>query len=245
MTVTRWFRTTLAGLAVLAGALLALGWALDRSRAGPPVDVALPALAVPADGPLRIVVLGTSLGHRALWPEAVGQALSDCLGRPVGIGRLTLPGASSDWGLTQVDAVAAQAPDLVTVEFAINDADLWDGLSLQESRANLARMVAEFGGRGVAVLLVGTGPVGRVAAMKRPFLPVFQDIYPELAREEGTGFFDAERRWRALPGWRTALADGVHPDPATEAEVVVAPMARMIGRAFGADCRGRAVLSPG
>jgi len=234
----RW-ATILAGVPLALGLALAVGWVVDQGRAVPPQDVPLPAItAAGGQAPFRMVVLGTSLSHRASWPDAVARMLAACLGRGTEVARLTQPGAASDWGLAEAGAVAALAPDLVTIEFAINDADLWDGLALGDSRENHARLVADLRGRGIAVLLIGTNPVGRVAALKRPFLPLYQDIYPALARQAGAGFLDGERRWRARPDWRAALADGVHPGPAIEAEIMAVPMARLIGRAMGVGCGG-------
>ena len=52
-------------------------------------------------------------------------------------------GATSAWGLDQVDVVIAKAPDLIVLEFAINDADLGRGLSLAESRDNHRSLILQ------------------------------------------------------------------------------------------------------
>lgn len=211
------------------------GLAVDWLRQRPPVDMALPPIA-DGGGVLRIAVLGTSLSARASWPGEVERLLEHCLGRGVDMIRLAKPGATSDWGVAQGVEIGAFQPDLVIVEFAINDGDLLDGLSRSRSKANHEALITAVKARGAAVLLVTTNPVGRLATLKRPLLPVYHDIYLSLARAMGTGLFDGERRWRQFPGWRAALPDGVHPDPAVEAQLFAAPMAGLIAWALGAEC---------
>ena len=218
-------------VALMLGAIVAV----DRPRNGAPQDIGMP-VARSGAGPVRIVVLGTSLSQRAVWPDPVQGLLGACLDRPVEIVRTARAGASSDWGVAEARKLPALRPDLVIIEFSINDADLVDGLSLGASRDNHAALIRQAAESGAAVVLMTTNPVGRLAALKRPFMPAYQDIYPDLARTSGAGFFDGERRWRKRPGWRAALADGVHPDPAAEAEVIAAPLAQFLGLAFGRDC---------
>lgn len=228
-------RTILAVLVVPAAAVVLGGLAPDLLRQGPPADVALPLLPL-REGTVRLAVLGTSLSARATWPDAVEGRLEACLGRGVEVVRLARPGATSGWGVEQIGAVRALRPDLGIIEFAVNDGDVLDGLSLSRSAANHAALVGALRGQGAGVLLLTTNPVGRLAAWKRPLLPVYQDIYPGLAQRSGAGLFDGERRWRQVKGWRAGLTDGVHPDPAVEARLYAAPMAQLIARAFGAEC---------
>lgn len=228
-------RTVLALVVVSAGGVILAGVAPDLWRRGPPVDVAMAALRDGA-GPVRVAVLGTSLSARATWPDEVGARLAACLGREVEVARVAKPGATSDWGVEQIGAVGALRPDVAIVEFAINDGDLLDGLSLSRSAANHEALVGALQGQGARVLLLTTNPVGWLAGAKRPLLPVYQDIYPTLAARLGVGLFDGERRWRQEKGWREGLVDGVHPDPAVEAQLYAEPMAQLIGRAFGAEC---------
>lgn len=228
-------RAILALLVLALGAMV--GWDLVQGqvRQGRPADMDLPPFAVRA-GPVRVVVLGTSLTARATWPDELGARLEACLGREVEVARVAKPGATSAWGVEQIGAVGALRPDVVIVEFAINDGDLLDGLSLARSEAGHAALIQALQGQGAGVLLLATNPVGRLAALKRPLLPAYQDIYPALAARLGAGLFDGEKRWRSANGWREGLVDGVHPDPAVEALLYAEPMAGLIGRAFGAVC---------
>ena len=134
---TRRILALAAGLLALP-ALLAV-WLLRPPAPFEPRDRPLP----PGPPPERVVVLGTSLSARNDWPAALEVALAGCLGRPVAVEVIARPGATSAWGLGQVGRVAAADPDLVIVEFAVNDADILDGLWLDRSRAAHDTLVSE------------------------------------------------------------------------------------------------------
>lgn len=139
----------LAGLALLTGAALWLwpapsvrSWIWPAPPAGnrpiPPWDAAA------RPDPLRITAFGSSLTHRPDWPDRLAARLERCLGttRRVEIARVSAGGAGSAWGQAQVAAVIATRPDLVLIEFAINDADLRNGISLERSRDQHRRSCA-------------------------------------------------------------------------------------------------------
>ena len=130
----------LAGLAAGAGLLALAALLLFRpGGSGPATPADLPLAPFDrADAPARIVAFGTSLTAREGWPEALAARLEACLGHPVELIRVARNGAGSDWALGQTGAVIAARPDLVLIEFAVNDADLLDGARLAVSRAKHA-----------------------------------------------------------------------------------------------------------
>lgn len=213
-----------------------------------------PAVAEPADrplprwddatvpDPLRITAFGTSLTARAIWPDGLQAALAACLGRDVRVSRVAQPGMGSAWAETRIDAVAATRPDLVLVEFAINDADLLDGRSPADSRAAHLRLLAGLRAEipGVRILLMTMNPVrGVPRRIQRPRLAAYDAMLREIAAGgTDTGLADFAPRWRAAwaaPGANPAadLPDGLHPDPQTAAALMVPVLAKMIGRAAG------------
>lgn len=226
-----------AGLAMLLAMLLsgaALLWPLVRPSAAPPRDIALPDLT--EDRP-RIVVLGTSLSAPPqTWPAALALALDTCRGGTASVVPVAGPGRGSDWGLGQIARVVDAAPDVVLIEFAINDADLRDGLSARHSAENHRRVVA-----GIAAAL----PRARIALMTmspaqgprgwiRPFLPARYAAQHDLATELGIGLVDLYPRWMAMSRpWKEIAADGLHPDPVVAEAVIVPVLAAYLG---GPDC---------
>src|SRR5690606_22540723 len=118
------------GVTVLVGLFL-----LWPEASHVPEDRPLPgSLSPPARGELRIVVVGTSLTARYNWPDRLETALMGCLDQPVEVETLARAGASIAWGTRQAATVLELKPDLVLIEFAINDADLRDGVGRRLAR---------------------------------------------------------------------------------------------------------------
>lgn len=227
-----WRILALTGVAGLAGLVL---WITPHPPAGPPRDRALtPRTAGP--GAIGIVTLGTSLTLRATWPEALAAALRRCAGRPVTLDRHARAGATSGWGRDEAAAVAGTAPDLVTIEFAINDADLLDGIGRSDATANIEAIVERLRGANPAVriVLLTTNPVTGLGRLTRPRLVRFQADYHELAERLNLGLVDGRARWQGAD--RAAIRDGVHPDPAAEAERMTPPLLAVAARALRLDC---------
>ena len=210
----------LVALPVLGALALVLG---SRPPAPfEPRDRPLP----PGPPPERVVVLGTSLSARNDWPEALGAALGECLGRPVAVEVIARPGASSAWGLAQVGRVAATEPELVIVEFAINDADLLDGPGLGRSRAVHDTLLSELRALapGARVLLMTTNHARGPRGWVRPRLGAHYALYPRLAERHGAGLVDLYPRWLARPRGADGLADGLHPTDEAARAVILPPL---------------------
>lgn len=214
------------GLVIWAGLL----WRGPGPLDGPPRD------AIPTDwrapgattAPLRVTLFGTSLSSpRYDWPEAAQDALSACLDRPVLLTRVTQPGGNIAWAEGEIPNVVASAPDLVLVEFAINDADLIDGVGLEQGRTRLSETVLALsaGADGPAIILLTMSPAHGLRGVVRPRLAGHYAAVAAVAADHGAGVLDLETRWRALPRAERGLqADGLHPDPAIARDVIVPPL---------------------
>lgn len=186
---------------------------------------------------LKIVTLGTSLTARGGWQEPLRRALSACRDSEVTIVNLGKSGMASDWGLTQIDKALAERPDVVLVEFAINDAALNRFLSLARSGANMEEIVTRLkaGESRPAVYVMAMSPVSGLRGMIRPFLGQYEERHAEVAQRLGVGFIDHRPAWAALSAdeLATAIADGAHPDPETASRVMLPGLLRALA---GADC---------
>lgn len=235
------------GWGVLVALGLVLGLALPFWRGpgplGPPADRPLEA-GLPGSGvglgvgsePVRLVVFGTSLSAaRYDWPDRLEAALETCLNRPIETVRIVKPGANLTWAQTQIAAVEAAAPDLVLMEFAINDADLIDGLGRARAAAGTAALMAELAP--LPVVLMTMSPARGLRGLARPRLAGHYADYRALAAARGAGLVDFEARWRALPrGARGLAADGLHPDPEIAAEIIVPVLVPYLAAAAGGRC---------
>lgn len=225
-----------AGLLLLLVGIWAVPlWLGPAPETRAPRDVALGPRDLPA--PLRITILGTSLSHNAPWTDQLSGALTACLG-PTEITVIARPGAGVLWGQGQVEAVAAAVPDLVLVEFAINDADLRDGLSRavadQETQAlfiDLAEAVPQAG-----LVEMTMSPAHGLRGLLRPGLGARYDDVIARAEAGGQGAIDLYARWQALPRARRGLEDGLHPDPERASAVTVPPVRDYIAAVYSAAC---------
>lgn len=187
--------------------------------------------------PLRIVVFGTSLSASPqVWPDRVAASLSECSNREVLVERMAAPGMGSAWALGQIEALTVLEPDVVLIEFAINDADVLDGVSLNqaaEQHGELLIGLREALPDAASVLMTmspAQGPRGWV----RPWLANHYGQYRSLAEEFGVGLIDLYPRWQAMDRDRRGLAsDGLHPDPDTAARVIVPLIVEYLGANLG------------
>jgi acyl-CoA thioesterase-1 len=233
-----------AGAAGLAGLLL---WAVPHWR-GPALTEAAPrdrppalqAAAMGGDGPITIVALGTSLSARGPWPDDLAARLTACLEREVRITRVAEPGVTVAWGQApaRISAVAAAAPDVILMEFAINDADLRDGLPRAEADARSRALLAELteAAPGAVIVEMTMSPAHGLRGVLRPGLAARYDDVVARAEDRGGAVADLHGHWLNLPRAARRFDDGLHPDPDLAAEVIVAPLAALLAPAFGASC---------
>jgi acyl-CoA thioesterase-1 len=185
---------------------------------------AVPALAQPGET-LKIVTLGTSLSARGGWQEPLRHSLSACLDSDVTVVDLAKSGMTSDWGLTQIDKVVAERPNIVLIEFAANDADVTEFMSVSHSAANIAEIVSRLRESETrpSVYVMAMNPVSGLRGMMRPFLGQYEEMHAEVARKSGAGFIDHRPAWARLSSEEIAgaIADGLHPEPAAASRVIV------------------------
>ncbi|MBB3936761.1 SGNH/GDSL hydrolase family protein [Aureimonas phyllosphaerae] len=196
------------------GSLLLVGCALVG---------AFPAAA--RDATLRISTFGTSLTANGGWQAPLAEAIGTCLRQPVEITNDGLAGAASDWGVAAVDAVAATRPDIVFLEFAVNDAALNKWIGVDESVGNMRAIVAAFRRRNpdILVYLMTMNPVSGRRSWARPFRDRYEDAHRRLAEEIGARYIDHRPGWEAMgaDALYLAIVDGAHPTPGSATAVIV------------------------
>lgn len=206
-------------------------------------DRPLPAESLHGNTPVTIAFMGTSLTAGSPWPDGVAEVLATCVMHPVRALRFAQGGATSAWGVTQIEAVIAAIPDIVVMEFAINDADLRRGLSLTASADNHHAILTGLkqGLPEVRIVLMTTNPAFGLRRLLRPRLPAYYALYQRLAEDHNAGLIDLTPRWLAMPNLARELTDGLHPTDAAAMSVVVPVATRylagLLGRAsFSLQC---------
>jgi len=138
-------------------------------------------------------------------------------------------------------ALAAVQPDIVLIEFTINDADIRDGVWPEQSRENHRVMVAALRKAvpEVSLALVTLNPPLGCRRLTRPFLARYLDLYATLAMEEKLGLIDLDPVWRAAldkGAARKLLPDGLHPAPAGVENITIPALLAAVGPAISEAC---------
>ncbi len=173
---------------------------------------------------LTISTFGTSLTARGGWQAPLAHQLTLALNSKVAVINRGKSGASSEWGVTAAPAVAAEAPDIVLIEFAVNDAALNRGLVLSASLGNMTRIVSSLraGAPYRLIILQIMNPVWGYRRWLRPFLDHYTSAHLILAESLGLPVIDHRPLWAGFdgPALKKAIPDGGHPDAALMADAV-------------------------
>lgn len=227
---------------LLAGCILAVVVLFTLASGGRPAWFGPSVQDRPLPGPPRdihqIVALGTSLTARAAWPDTLAERLSDCFGHPVEMTRIAQVGMGSAWGEDQLARLTELAPDLVIMEFAINDADLLDGVSLARSRAHHGAILSGLSDiRPTPLVLQMTmSPATGLRGLVRPRLAGYYSMVRDLAEDADTGLADLYPRWKAAPKAIRIAPDGLHPTDAQTAEILLDPVSALISQITDTPC---------
>ena len=163
-----------------------------------------------ADAPL-VVFLGDSLtagyglAEEQAFPSLVQNALAE-RGVPVRIVNAGVSGDTTAGGVSRLDWLLRQAPDVIVVELGANDG--LRGLPLEMSERNLREIVTRSLDAGAQVLLVGMkippnyGPV---------YTSGFEKIFPSLADELDVPLMPFLLEGVAADR-KLNLPDGIHPN---------------------------------
>lgn len=212
-------------------ACLVVSCAADEKEGASPV-----VLRPEPGGEVTIVTLGTSLtGGRWPWPTVMMEWLDNQWPgqfelHNLGVGASasqTVPameGSAYIWkrcGLDRLDEAVALEPDLVFIEFAVNDAYRPYGISLEASRRNLLTMIDRFQASDPAtkIVLQTMNPVidhGGPHATDRPQLSEYSQICRDVAQERGLLLVDHYPNWLELLSedrdrFLELVPDGIHP----------------------------------
>jgi acyl-CoA thioesterase-1 len=184
------------------------------------------ATIVPENGTVTILALGTSLTANYGWPQKLAQVLSQCLVRQVEIEVLAVPGANSEQAERQFNSRRIPKPDIVLVEFASNDADILDGVTLSQSRRNHNALVARIhaDAEHSRIVLMTMSPAFGLRGWLRPSLGNYNAIYRDLAASNHLDLADLNKVWNeflAATDHKEHLPDGLHPTQVSANKVIL------------------------
>jgi len=176
-----------------------------------------------------VILYGTSLTAAAEWPKAVKSYFDRQFPGLVTFVNAAQSGQESNWGVTNLQRrVLARNPDLVFIEFSVNDAATKHNISIEKSEANLDSMVKTLRGQNpkidIVIMTMNPGwdspnePSHKKYASDRPHLADYYDVYRKYAHEHNLPLVDIYPLWTRLQQTDEAkfkkwLPEGLHPIP--------------------------------
>lgn len=213
--------------------------------AASPADDAKPAPAafvenLRAGKSQTVVYYGTSLTAAGAWTRFLTEELTAKFPGLVVAHNSGGPGTHSGWGSDNVQArVIAHAPDVVFIEFSINDAVARFNMTPAKAKENLNKMIDRIRAArpGCEVILQVMNPVidkPEGDSGWRPNLETYQNNYREVAKERGLKLIDHMPAWTELlkkdgARFRIYIPDGVHPAEEGWRQIVMPELRRQIG----------------
>lgn len=163
---------------------------------------------------VTIVAFGDSItagfavrrGFPSFWNELLRQKYPDAKIKIINSG---ISGDTTSDGLARLDwMVLGYEPDLVTINFGINDAAL--GIDIDEFRGNLMQIIMRIrAGPGSEILLLSSQPLETPGFDK--VVMKYYDAIKEVAEAEDVGFVDVYSAWMESVNQGTPLGSFILP----------------------------------
>ena len=180
-----------------------------------------------AGKPQTLVAFGTSLTAGGAWVGLTDKYLKERFPGLAAVNNEGASGHSSKYGLQIIHNVTRHKPDLVLIEFCMNDSyyperdGFKEGVTVAGSLANLGSIVDSIKAVNPACeILLQTMdlPLG-IHRVRRPKVEEYHAGYREFAKARGFGLIDHALRWQAVLAFDTALyvswlPDSIHPSAA-------------------------------
>lgn len=193
-----------------------------------------------AGGHGTIVTYGTSLTEKGRWVDQLRNKTAELYPGRVTVINSGGSGQYSQWGLANLDKkVIAHEPDLVLIEFSVNDSVARFGCSVEQARLNLESMVDRIlaARPGCEIVLMTTSiadkhPEGHES--HRVDIEAYHQNYRDVAAERGLLLIDFFPVWLELKNSNPArydilIPDSIHPGTKGEMEIVVPEIFSALG----------------
>ena len=190
---------------------------------------------------LSIVTYGTSLTAGGGWVRQVEQSLERKFPGQVKIINAAKGGMNSDWGVKNLDErVLANKPDVVFIEFAVNDAVERFHIPVLHARRNLVSMIERIRRLNpkTEIILQVTNPVIDRPKGHDGYRPELEEMFAmvrEVAKEQKTVLIDHEDAWKrelhaGLEHYHELVPDGLHPNDGAYARIITPVILSAIGQ---------------
>lgn len=197
---------------------------------------------------IKIAALGTSLtGGKWRWFDVLKEWLDEeypgqVLYRNEGVGASASSYPPGNSGLDKVKIVAEFKPDVVFIEFAVNDAYKPYNISVDESRDNLISIINTLKNANpeVEIILQTMNVVidmperNMTEATKRSELSEYLEMYRRVAKERGLLLIDHYPNWKRYlkiegrDAYIRIVKDGIHPNMEGYREILLPELKRVL-----------------
>jgi acyl-CoA thioesterase-1 len=186
--------------------------------------------------PQCIIAYGTSLTAGGVWVDALRSNLSERYPELVTVMNSAQGGMWSEWGVDNLeDLVLVHQPDMVFIEFAINDAYLPYSTGIEECKERLESMIdriKETNSSCDIILMTMNPPFGDPLKV-RPRFEEYYDVYRTVAKERNLSLIDHCVAWKTMleqdeerrERW---IPDGVHPTSKGQKAVTIVGIERFL-----------------
>lgn len=172
-----------------------------------------------------VIVYGTSLTAGGAWAIELKSYFEGQFPGQVTFTNAAVAGVSSKWGRDNVNKrVADKKPDLVFLEFSVNDAATKNNVSLAQSRENLDTIVKAIRRQNPAADIVlqtmdqawDAPDSKKKYGSDRPDLSAYYEVYRQYARDNRLPLVDHYPTWLKLrekdkSAYEAMVPDGIHP----------------------------------
>ena len=169
-----------------------------------------------------IVVYGTSLSASPEgWPSMLEKEIDKRYPSLIRVENMAKGAMWSTWGVQNLDErVLSKNPDLVLIEFAINDAYLPYKTTPKTCRLNLEYMIDRILDQNPqcdVVIQIMNMPTGIHFHEHRPDFETYNTVYRKVARKRKLLLIDHTTYWKpilekGLPEYLKLVPDGIHPE---------------------------------
>jgi lysophospholipase L1-like esterase len=223
----------------------AAGWAQQRGECNrtPLPDKIFKALE--AGKFQTVVVYGTSVTINGQWSKEMEAYFETLYPGQVNFFNSAKAGMHSNWGVKNLkERVLDKKPDLVFLEFSINDAATKHGISIQNSQRNLdtmVRMLREQNPQAELVLQTmnpawDSPHVSKTYGSDRPNLEDYYEVNRRYARVHELPLVDNYLVWKKIMDeeperYQEMVPDGIHPNSGPSREIAWLTIKELLDRA--------------
>jgi lysophospholipase L1-like esterase len=243
--------------AILLAATISTVAAAEALAPAPETQAAVPAIQpaafirkLQAGEKVTVVTLGTSLtGGTWRWVDRMKEWLDQKWPKQATVHNLGVGASASQTvpamkgnpytenhcGLDRIPEAIKLKPDVVLIEFSVNDAYLPYGISLEQSKKNLNTMIDQLlAAKPDTEIIVQTmNCVINEHAKARPDLDAYVQGYREVAAKRGLRVVDHYPNWQKLlrenpQEFKRLVPDGIHPQAAGYSKILLPELQRAL-----------------